>query len=45
MADTVHPAIRSRMMATVRGRDTHPEMVVRRALRGSGTARARGAGP
>jgi DNA mismatch endonuclease (patch repair protein) len=32
MADTLSPAARSERMARVRGRDTGPEMVVRRAL-------------
>lgn len=36
MADTVEPKVRSRMMAAVRGRDTYPEMAVRRALHASG---------
>lgn len=36
MADTVNPTVRSRMMATVRGRDTRPEMFVRRALHAAG---------
>jgi DNA mismatch endonuclease (patch repair protein) len=36
MVDTVEPAVRSRMMATVRGRDTRPEMTVRRALHAGG---------
>lgn len=36
MADTVEPAVRSRMMATVRGCDTRPEMAVRRALHAGG---------
>lgn len=36
MADTVEPKVRSRMMATVRGRDTRPELAVRRALHARG---------
>jgi DNA mismatch endonuclease (patch repair protein) len=32
MADTLSPAARSERMSRVRGRDTGPEMVVRRAL-------------
>ena len=32
MTDTVSPAVRSRVMASVRARDTHPEMHVRRAV-------------
>lgn len=32
MADTVDVAVRSRMMAKVRGRDTRPEIIVRRSL-------------
>lgn len=30
--DTVSAATRSRIMASIRGRDTHPEIVLRRAL-------------
>ena len=36
MADIVSPEIRSRMMSTIRGRDTKPEMLVRRHLHGLG---------
>lgn len=36
MADVVDPATRSRMMAGIRGRDTRPEMAVRRALFAAG---------
>jgi len=36
MADVVPPHIRSRMMASIRGRDTKPELVVRRYLHGCG---------
>ncbi len=36
MADVVAPAVRSRMMAGIRGRDTRPEMLLRRALHGRG---------
>jgi DNA mismatch endonuclease (patch repair protein) len=36
MTDTVLPLVRSRMMAAVRGRDTRPEKVVRRALHANG---------
>ena len=36
MADTMRPAVRSRVMATVRGRDTRPELSVRRAVWGKG---------
>mgnify|MGYP001766130379 CR=1 FL=1 len=32
MVDVVAPAVRSRMMAGIRGRDTKPEMLLRRAL-------------
>lgn len=32
MPDTVTPDVRSRMMAGIRGKDTRPEMMVRRAL-------------
>jgi DNA mismatch endonuclease, patch repair protein len=32
MADTVSPEVRSRMMAGIRGKDTAPEMLVRRGL-------------
>lgn len=36
MADIVSPDTRSRMMSTIRGRDTKPEMLVRRHLHGLG---------
>lgn len=36
MADTVSPEVRSRMMAAVRGKDTGPEMAVRRGLHALG---------
>lgn len=36
MADRVAPTIRSRMMASIRSRDTKPEMMVRRFLHGRG---------
>lgn len=36
MVDTVPPAVRSRMMSAVRGRDTKPELTVRRLLRDLG---------
>jgi DNA mismatch endonuclease, patch repair protein len=36
MADTVTPAVRSRMMAGIKGRDTKPEMILRRGLHGKG---------
>lgn len=36
MADIVDPATRSRMMASIRGRDTGPEMSVRRGLHAAG---------
>lgn len=36
MADTVSPEVRSRMMAAVRGKDTKPEMAVRRGLHAMG---------
>ena len=36
MADIVSPETRSRMMATIRGRDTKPEMLVRCYLHGLG---------
>ena len=32
MSDTVLPEVRSRIMASVRGRDTRPELYVRRAV-------------
>ena len=34
--DTVDTATRSRMMAAIRGKDTEPEMIVRRFLHGRG---------
>ena len=36
MADTVEPSVRSRMMAAVKGRNTKPEVTVRRALHAAG---------
>lgn len=36
MADVVAPAVRSRMMAGIRGRDTRPELLLRRALHARG---------
>ncbi|HQV03737.1 MULTISPECIES: very short patch repair endonuclease [unclassified Novosphingobium] len=36
MADTVSPEVRSRMMAGIRGKDTQPELTVRRALHAQG---------
>lgn len=36
MTDVVDPATRSRMMAGIRGRNTRPELLVRRALHGMG---------
>ncbi|MCC6772877.1 MAG: DNA mismatch endonuclease Vsr [Gemmatimonadaceae bacterium] len=36
MSDVVDPATRSRMMAGIRGKDTKPEMLVRRYLHGRG---------
>jgi len=36
MADIVSPAVRSRMMAGIGGKNTRPELVVRRALFASG---------
>lgn len=36
MADVVDAATRSRMMAGIRGKDTKPEMIVRRALHARG---------
>lgn len=36
MADTVDSAVRSRMMATVKGRNTKPEVAVRKALHAAG---------
>ena len=32
MADIVAPEVRSRMMAGIRGRDTKPELVLRKGL-------------
>lgn len=36
MVDVVAPEVRSRMMASIRGRDTRPEIVVRRHLHALG---------
>lgn len=36
MTDIVSPEVRSRMMASIKSRDTKPEMVVRRYLHGRG---------
>lgn len=36
MADIVSPDVRSRMMAGIRGKDTMPELIVRRALHARG---------
>lgn len=36
MADVVDPATRSRMMSGIRGKDTQPEMLIRRALHARG---------
>lgn len=36
MVDIVNPETRSRMMAGIRGKDTKPELVLRRALHASG---------
>jgi DNA mismatch endonuclease (patch repair protein) len=36
LADTVTPKVRSRMMASIRGKDTKPEMVLRRGLHALG---------
>ena len=36
MADVVSPEVRSRMMSGIRGKDTKPEMVVRRGLHARG---------
>lgn len=36
MADIVTPAVRSRMMAGIRSKDTRPEMAVRRVMHGRG---------
>ena len=36
MADIVSPSVRSRMMAGIRGKDTKPEVILRRALHREG---------
>lgn len=36
MADTVSPEVRSRMMAAIKGKDTKPEMAIRRGLHALG---------
>ena len=36
MTDVVNPQVRSKMMASIRGKDTKPEMALRRALHGLG---------
>ena len=36
MADTVSPEVRSRMMAGIRGRDTKPELMLRKGLHAGG---------
>ena len=36
MADVVSPAVRSRMMASIQGKNTRPEMIIRRGLHGRG---------
>lgn len=36
MIDRVSPSVRSRMMASIRSRDTQPELIVRRHLHGLG---------
>ena len=36
MADVVSPKVRSRMMSGIRGKDTKPEMIVRRGLHAMG---------
>ena len=36
MADVVSPAVRSRMMSGIRGKDTRPELVLRRGLHALG---------
>ena len=36
MTDVVSPAVRSRMMASIRGKNTKPEMIIRRGLHGRG---------
>jgi DNA mismatch endonuclease (patch repair protein) len=36
MADVVTPEVRSRMMSGIRGKDTQPEMIIRRGLHARG---------
>ena len=36
MADVVDPAVRSRIMSSIRGKDTRPEMIVRMGLHARG---------
>ena len=36
MVDVVSPSVRSRMMASIRGKDTKPEMMIRRGLHAGG---------
>ncbi|MEO1989241.1 MAG: very short patch repair endonuclease [Martelella sp.] len=36
MVDTVSPEVRSRMMSGIRGKDTKPEIVIRKALHAAG---------
>ena len=36
MTDVVNPQVRSRMMASIRGKDTKPELALRKALHGLG---------
>ena len=36
MADVVDPAVRSRIMSSIRGKDTRPEMIVRKGLHARG---------
>jgi DNA mismatch endonuclease (patch repair protein) len=36
MADTVSPEVRSRMMAGIRGKDTRPELLIRKGLHAAG---------
>ncbi|WP_210242688.1 hypothetical protein [Mesorhizobium sp. B2-4-17] len=36
MTDTVTPEVRSRMMAAIKGKDTKPELAVRRSLHALG---------
>lgn len=36
MTDVVSPAVRSRMMSSIRGRDTKPEMTIRRGMHAMG---------